>query len=230
MNRLHHWKSRTAALMTMAITTSAVTPIIAFAPANAQQYNIGQSRNITIPSGVTFPVTYEKDKVVVTPGESSSLTLRIPNDIIDKNRNVLIPAQTEIVGRLEPVNLDRNFSGDRNNTNGKGVRFLAQELIFPSGQRQPINASSRTFSRTEKISKGTDTSSILTDAAIGAGAATVISLLTGNRRIEVLEPIGGAAAGALASVLLRKNEATVFVLKPEQDLSITLNSNLVIFR
>lgn len=248
MTHLLRWKSGTAALMTMAIATSAITPMIAFAPANAQ-YNIGQSRTVTIPANVSFPVTYEKDKVVVTPGESLSLTLKIANDIIDRNRNVLIPAGTEVVGRLEPVNLD-SYSTDRdynnrdrdynnrdrdynnrdrdynNDNNRKGVRFVAQELVFSSGQRQQINATSRTYTRTEKISKGADTGSILTDAAIGAGAASVISLITGNRRIEVLEPIIGGAAGAAASVLLRKKEATVFVLRPEQDLRLTLNSNL----
>ncbi|MBW4687290.1 MAG: conjugal transfer protein TrbI [Komarekiella atlantica HA4396-MV6] len=233
MTHLIRWKSGTAALMTMAIATSAITPMIAFAPANAQ-YNIGQSRTVTIPANVSFPVTYEKDKVVVTPGESLSLTLKIANDIIDRNRNVLIPAGTEVVGRLEPVNLDsyssdRDYNRDRdyNNDNSrKGVRFVAQELVFSSGQRQQINATSRTYTRTEKISRGADTGSILTDAAIGAGAASVISLITGNRRIEVLEPIIGGAAGAAASVLLRKKEATVFVLRPEQDLRLTLNSNL----
>lgn len=233
MTHLLRWKSGTAALMTMAIATSAITPMITFAPANAQ-YNIGQSRTVTIPANVSFPVTYEKDKVVVTPGESLSLTLKIANDIIDRNRNVLIPAGTEVVGRLEPVNLDsyssdRDYNRDRdynNNNNRQGVRFVAQELVFSSGQRQQINATSRTYTRTEKISKGSDTGSILTDAAIGAGAASVISLITGNRRIEVLEPIIGGAAGAAASVLLRKKEATVFVLRPEQDLRLTLNSNL----
>ncbi|WP_193195056.1 conjugal transfer protein TrbI [Nostoc sp. MG11] len=238
MTHLLRWKSGTAALMTMAVATSAITPMIAFAPANAQ-YNIGQSRTVTIPANVSFPVTYDKDKVVVTPGESLSLTLKIANDIIDRNRNVLIPAGTEVVGRLEPVNLD-SYSRDRdynnrdsnrdrdynNNNNRQGVRFVAQELVFSSGQRQQINATSRTYTRTEKISKGSDTGSILTDAAIGAGAASVISLITGNRRIEVLEPIIGGAAGAAASVLLRKKEATVFVLRPEQDLRLTLNSNL----
>ncbi|MBE9034080.1 conjugal transfer protein TrbI [aff. Roholtiella sp. LEGE 12411] len=255
MTHLLRWKSGTVAFMTMAIATSTITPMIAFAPANAQ-YNIGQSRTVTIPANVSFPVTYEKDKVVVTPGESLSITLKIANDIIDRNRNVLIPAGTEVVGRLEPVNLD-SYSRDRdynnrdrdynnrdrdynnrdrdynnrdrdynNDNNRKGVRFVAQELVFSSGQRQQINATSRTYTRTEKISKGSDTGSILTDAAIGAGAASVISLITGNRRIEVLEPIIGGAAGAAASVLLRKKEATVFVLRPEQDLRLTLNSNL----
>ncbi|MBE9006857.1 conjugal transfer protein TrbI [Fortiea sp. LEGE XX443] len=233
MTHLYRIKSGTAAFMAIALTTGAIAPMIASAPAQAQ-YNIGQSRSTTIPANVTLPVTYEKDKVVVTPGESMSLKLKIANDIIDRNRNVLIPARTEVIGRLEPVDLyDRDYPSDRNernNDNRRGVRFVASELVFPSGRRLPINARSRTVTETERITKGADTGSILTDAAIGAGAATVISLLTGNRRVEVLEPVAGGAAGALASVLLRKKQADVFVLRPEEDLDITLTSNLVISR
>ncbi|MCC5640382.1 conjugal transfer protein TrbI [Nostoc sp. CHAB 5844] len=230
MAHLYRLKTGTAAFMAMALTTGAIAPMIALAPAQAQ-YNIGQSRSTTIPANVTLPVTYDKEKVVVTPGESMSLKLKIANDIIDRNRNVLIPARTEVIGRLEPVDLyGREYPTERNNQNRKGVRFVASELVFPSGRRLPINANSRTVTETEIISKGADTGSILTDAAIGAGAATVISLLTGNKKVEVLEPVAGGAAGALASVLLRKKQADVFVLRPEEDLDITLTSNLVISR
>ncbi|TVP68287.1 MAG: conjugal transfer protein TrbI [Nodularia sp. (in: Bacteria)] len=227
MTTLYQWKSRTAALMAMAITTTAVAPMIAFAPANAQ-YNIGQSRTVTIPANanVSFPVRHDKDKVVVSRGETLDLTLKITNDITDNQRNVLIPRNTEVVGRLEPVYFD---SRNRNNDNVRGVQFIARELVFPSGRRQSINASSQTVTRTEKVSRN-DSSRILTDAAIGAGAASAIALITGNRRIEILEPLGGAAAGALASVLLRRQEVEVFVLRPEQDLRLALNSNLVIDR
>lgn len=229
MKRLYRWKSGTAALMTMAITTGAITPLFTSAPASAQ-YNINQSQTITIPNNVTLPVTYEKEKVIVSPGETLALTLKIESDIVDRNRRVLIPRGTEVVGRLEPVNLDGRYSTDRDNNKNKGVRFIAQELVFASGRRQTINASSRTVTQTERISQGSDTGQVLTDAAIGAGAASVISLITGNRRIEVLEPIIGAAAGAGASILLRKKQADVFVLRPEQDLDITLNSSLVLSR
>jgi hypothetical protein len=228
MSRLLRWKSSTAALMAIAITTGAASPLLTFTPVQAQGFNLNQSRTTTIRATATFPVTYEKEKVIVTPGETSPLTLKIRNDIIDNNRNVLIPANTQVVGQLEPINLYNNYPSGNNNN--KGVRFVAKELVFSSGRRLQINANSQTITRTERISKGSDTGQILTDAAIGAGAATVISLLTGNKKIEALEPIAGGAAGALASVLLRKKSVDVFVLQPEQDLSITLQSNLVIPR
>ncbi|MBD2164062.1 conjugal transfer protein TrbI [Calothrix membranacea FACHB-236] len=230
MTRLYRWKTGTAALMAMAITTGAIAPLFASAPASAQ-YNINQSRTVTIPANVTLPVSYEKEKVIVKPGERMDLTLKIASDIVDNNRNVLIPRGTDVVGRLEPVNLGSVYSNDRNNNNNRqGVRFIAQELVFASGRRQQISANSRTYSQVERISQGSDTGNILTDAAIGAGAATLISLVTGNRKIEVLEPLIGAAAGAGASVLLRKKQADVFVLRPEEDLDITLNSRLLLSR
>lgn len=234
MTHLNRWKSGTAAFMAMAITTGASIPLLTFSSANAQyinnrQYNLGQTRTVTIPGNrnVVFPVTYEKEKVIVNPGETLPLTLRIANDIIDSNRRVLIPTGTQVVGRLEPVNLYGN-SGTNNRNQRQGVRFVAQELVFASGQRRALNATSRTISQTERITQGADTGSILTDAAIGAGAATVISLLTGDKRIQAIEPILGAGAGALASVLLRKKSADVYVLKPETDLALTLNSDLVL--
>ena len=221
MSGLITWKATAATLMTIAINTGAVIPWIYPNPAQAQ-FNFNQPRTITIPANVTLPVTYEKEKIILQPGERIPLTLRIANDIMDSNRNILIPVNSEVTGELTPVNLRGN--------NRRGVRFVATELVLPNGKTQPISANSRTITKTETITKGSDTGQILTDAAIGAGAATLIALVTGNKKVEVLEPIGGAAAGALASVLLRKNKADVFVLRPEQDLAITLTSNLVLSR
>jgi len=230
MTSVHQWKSGTAALMAIAVTASVTAPLLTLAPANAQ-YRIGQDRvgqygNVTIPSGVALPVTYEKETITIAPGETKSLTLRIANDIIDRNRNVLIPAGTKVNGRLEAVDLDSYYSRTTDDNQGKGVRFVAQELEFSNGQRQPINASSRTYTTTQKVSQAPSTSQVLTDAAIGAGAGLLGSLVTGNRRIDDLKPVLGGAAGAGASVLLRKKQGSAFVLKPAQDLKLTLNSNL----
>jgi hypothetical protein len=227
MTRLHQWKSGTAALMAMAVTTTVVTPMIPFAPANAQ-YNVGQYGGVTIPSGVNLPVNYEKETITIVPGESKSITLRIASNITDRNRNVLIPAGTKVIGRLEPVDLDGYSRDDENK--GKGVRFVAQELEFSNGRRQSINATSRTYTTTQKVTQGPSTGQVLTDAGIGAGAGLLGSLITGNSKVDDLKPVIGAAAGAGASVLLRKKEVNAFVIRPTQDLRLTLNSNLTVYR
>jgi hypothetical protein len=219
MTTLRRWKTGTATLLAMAITTTAVAPMTILAPANAQ-FNIGQSRNVSIPAGVVIPLTFNKDKVVVAPDETTSLTLTVARDIVDSNRNVLIPTGTEVIGQLVPVK-----------TNGqKGTRFVARELRFANGQTQPINANSRIVTTKETIRKGANTGTILQDAAIGAGAATLISLVTGNKRAELGTILGGGGLGALASILLRRREAEVIVIDPQRDLNITLRSNLLVSR
>ncbi|MEO0686407.1 MAG: conjugal transfer protein TrbI, partial [Cyanobacteria bacterium J06649_11] len=170
MTGLNRWKSGTAAFLALTVTTAAATPLLVSTPATAQAIfgqSRRQSRGISIPEGVTLPVTFDKEKVVVTPDETTDLTLTIATNIIDSNRNILIPRGSELVGQLEPA----TFRGE------KGSQFVAQELVFPDGRKQNIDATSAIVTNKETIKKGASTGKILTDAAYGTAAATVISLL-----------------------------------------------------
>ncbi|MGB6295515.1 MAG: conjugal transfer protein TrbI [Rivularia sp. (in: cyanobacteria)] len=220
MTGFRSFKSGTAAFLALSITSAAAAPILVSTPATAQAIFGQRSREVSIPEGVTLPVTFDKEKVVVTPDETSDLTLTIATNIIDSNRNILIPRGSELVGQLEPA----NFRGE------EGSRFVARELVFPDGRKQNIDATSGVVTRKETIKRGASTGKILTDAAYGTAAATVISLITGNKKIETLEPIAGAAAGALASILLNKREVEVVVINPQNDLDVTLQSNLLLSR
>ncbi len=219
MTGFHRWKSGTAALLALTMTTAAAAPMLVSTPATAQAI-FGQPRGISIPEGVTLPVTFEKEKVVVTPDETSNLTLIVATNIIDSNRNVLIPRGSELVGQLEPA----TFNGE------KGSQFVARQLVFPDGRKQNIDATSAVVTTKETIKKGSSTGKILTDAAVGSAAASVIALITGNNKIETLEPIAGAAVGALASIFLRRKQVEVVVIEPENDLNVTLRSNLLLSR
>lgn len=220
MTGFQRLKSGTAAFLALGITTAAAAPLLVSTPATAQAIFGQQSRGVSIPQGVTLPVTFDKEKVVVTPDETSDLTLTVARNIIDSNRNILIPRGSELVGRLQPA----NFNGE------KGSQFVARELVFPDGRKQNIDATSAVVTNKETIKRGASTGKILTDAAYGTAAATVISLITGNKRIETLEPIAGAAAGALASILLNKRQVEVVVINPQNDLNVTLRSNLLLSR
>jgi len=225
MTGFHRCKTGTTTLLAMAIATGAIAPMFSLTPASAQIFRSqgpqnSQRRNLSIPSGVKFPVTYEKDKIVVTPDETTPITVKIARNIIDKNGNVLIPEGSQIVGKLEPATHDSK----------KGSQFVARELIFSNGDRQDINATSEVITRKENISKGTDTGKIVQDAAIGAGAASLIGLIS-DHRIRVIEPILGAGAGAGASVLLRRKQSEVVVIKPQDgDLDVKLRSSLQLSR
>lgn len=220
MTGFRRFKSGTAAFLALGITAAASAPILVSKPATAQAIFGQQSRGISIPEGVTLPVTFEKDKVVVTPDETSDLTLTIATNIVDSNRNILIPRGSELVGQLEPA----TFRGE------EGSQFVARELVFPDGRKQDIDAISAVVTNKETLKRGASTSRVLTDAAYGAGAAAVIGWLTGNRKVEVLEPLAGAAAGALASVLLNRKSVEVVVINPQNDLDVTLRSNLSLSR
>ena len=120
MASLRRWTTGTAAFLAIAITTGTITPLFAFNKVNAQAI-FREPRRISISAGATFPVTYEKDKILLTPDETLPLTLKVANNIVDRNGNLLIPKDTEIRGELRPAN-DRGSE--------KGSQFVAQELVF----------------------------------------------------------------------------------------------------
>ena len=66
----------------------------------------------------------------------------------------------------------------------------------------------------------------------GAGAATIISGVTGDRKIEALEVLAGAAVGTLAGWALPESGVIggytkqVVVIYPSSDLTLTLDRDL----
>ena len=163
-----------------------------------------------IPRNVVIPVGYEQEKILVTPEETAPVTLIVAANIRDSNRNTLIPYGSEIDGRIEPA--------------GDGSRFVAEELIFPDGTIQYIEASSGIVTRMETVKKGADAGDILKGAAIGGAAATVLAEIFGD--IDFLEVLGGAGAGAVAGLLLGGSEVELVSIDPNNDLDLTLQSDL----
>lgn len=168
----------------------------------------------TVPRGFVIPVEYDEEKILVTPEETIPVTLYVAANVKDNRRNTLIPYGSEIVGEIRP------------NQDESGSFFVAQELIFPDGAAQPINAFSKVVTRKETVKKGANAQEILQGAAIGAAAATVLSEIFGD--IEFLEVLGGAGAGALAGLLLGGNEVELVSIDPNNDLHLTLQTNLAL--
>jgi hypothetical protein len=110
---LHSFKSGTAALLALIITSSAVVPIVTTSPAFAQsRYPRRQQTqtNRVVPSGTSIAVRYDKaEKVVVMPDERMALTLTVAKDVIARDGRVLIPQGSEIVGDLTPVSGGTQF-------------------------------------------------------------------------------------------------------------------------
>jgi len=92
----------------------------------------------------------------------------------------------------------------------------------------PIDATSEVVTRTQEIVPGTNTDAVLKGAAVGAGAATIISGVTGKKRITLGKILIGAGAGALGGLVFGKKRADVIVVKPNTDLTLTLNAALTL--
>jgi len=168
----------------------------------------------TVPRGFVIPVEFEEEKILVTPEETVPITLTVAANVRDSRRNTLIPYGSEILGQIEP-------SGDES-----GSLFVADEIVFPDGTTTSIEAESEIVTRRETIKKGANAGDILKGAAIGGAAATVLAEIFGD--IDALEVLGGAGAGAVAGLLLGGNEVELVSIDPNNDLDLTLLTNLAV--
>lgn len=218
----HRRQSKTAVLVACLMTSTAAFPIL-FSPAataTSEPFAIAQlfraqRQRVTVPSGTVISVRYdEAERIVVAPDETTPVTLIVAADVRSSAGTVLIPQGSEIEGELQPAN--------------GGTQFVAKELRIRNSERElPIDAQSQVITETETIEEGSNVGSILKGAAVGAGAAAILAEVTGD--IDVVEVLGGAGAGALAGLLLGgRKEAEVFVVNPETDLDLRLESDLVL--
>lgn len=205
------WRSGTMAVLLLGIAVGAAVPSVAPAPAAAERVSQYSSRIVA--AGTTIRVSYEKDKIIVTPDETAPLTLIVAEDIKSSQGRVLIPSGSQISGQLQPAR--------------RGSQFVAKELIL-GRKSYRIDAISKVVTRTESIERGANGSSIVKGAAIGAAAATAIAGITGDKAIATEEVLGGAGIGAIAGILLGRKKVDVVVIRPEQDLELRVRSELVL--
>ncbi|MEL7245265.1 MAG: S-layer homology domain-containing protein [Cyanobacteria bacterium J06573_2] len=171
--------------------------------------NTSPIANITIPEGTVLPVKYDKaEKIMVTKDETAPLTLTISQNVITDNGDLVIPAGSRVVGKLQPAN--------------GGSQFIAQKLITTSGKEYNISASSGVITKTETVKKGTSTKGIIKNTALGAGAAAAVAAVTGDRAVATEEVLGGAAIGAITGIFFNKKSVDLIVIDPDTDLEMTI--------
>ncbi|ELR99709.1 hypothetical protein [Gloeocapsa sp. PCC 73106] len=173
-----------------------------------------QSLDTVIPSGTVIPVMSETaEKVLVLPTETLAVTLKVAENVRNKRGRVIIPADTEVIGQIEPYR--------------DGSRFVAESLVFENGRQEDLEATSEVVTRTEEITKGTNGRAIVQGAVVGAAAATVLAAVTGDTAIATEEVLGGAGFGALAGWIFGpKPSQELISINPNQDLDITVSSDL----
>ncbi len=225
MLTLKKMQSSTALLLALGMTSAGFAPLTIAAKADATPapYTLAQlfpsqrvAQRVRIPAGTVLPVTYDKaNKIVIAPDEKLPVTLTVSRNIRSSSGTLLIPSGSRVEGELRPAN--------------GGTQFVANTLVMTNGDRMSLDASSDVVTTKETINKGTNLGGILTGAAIGSGAATIISGVTGNKKITLGKVLIGTGAGALGGWLLAgKKKAEVVVINPNTDLNLTLNSALAL--
>lgn len=210
------WQSSTALMISTAIASALPMSTLglssALAATRLETTTAGTADVVTlarvIDADTRIPVALaDAEKIIVAPGETEAVTLTVTEHIRTQDNTILIPRGSQIEGVLEPVE--------------GGTQFVAREVVIATtNERLPLFASSQVISQTETISRQSDPD-LLEGAAIGAAAGALIGEIFGS--IDVLEVLGGAGAGLIASLFLRGDEEVeVFVIEPENDLILTL--------
>ena len=222
-------KTGTITCLSALLLSTAIAPFAALNPAQAQLFPRQSNRNttiqrqgqyygqtITIARGTSIPVMYpDAERILVSSEETLDLTVEVAANLRDRNGQILIPYGTEIEGQIRPVR--------------GGSQFIAERLIFDNNDTQRIYAESRVNDRVENINQGADGGDLLEGAAIGAGAAAIIALVTGDRSIDFGEILLGGGLGALVGWLLGGNSSgEVIAFDADRDLDLILSSALSI--
>jgi hypothetical protein len=97
--------------------------------------------------------------------------------------------------------------------------------VLTNGQDYQINAASEVITKTETVKKGISTGAILKNTVLGAGAATAVSAVTGDRAIATEEVLGGAGIGALIGLFFGRNSVDLIAIDPDTDLQMTIGQN-----
>ncbi len=98
---------------------------------------IGGGQQAGIPAGTPIPVKYSAaQRIIVAPNESADVTLTVAQDVRSSQGVVAIPAGSQIIGQLQPVN--------------GGSQFVARTLVI-NGQQYALNASSNVITTTRNV-------------------------------------------------------------------------------
>jgi hypothetical protein len=209
------WRNTTATLLTATLSVGGLLPLLDSATAQ----RLPDISRATIPAGTTLPMDSadpETEKILLTMDEEEPLpyTLVLSSNVRDRNDRILLTKGTVIEGYMEV-------------TEDEGARFIGQEILV-GPNRLVLDGNSAYVTTTEKVKKGADGDDILRGAAIGAAAASVLSVLTGDNSISLGEILGGAGAGALGGLLLGRKSVTFYSVDPNEDLDVTLTNDLAL--
>lgn len=137
-----------------------------------------------IMAGTAIPVNFTAPQILVGSNETVDLTVTVATAIRDSAGVVAIPAGSQVIGQLVPVN--------------GGSQFVARSVVV-GGQTYTLNASSRVV-QTKKSVREVSALKTLGGAALSTGIAAIIGGTSGDRLHNagnlILAGTVGAAVGA----------------------------------
>jgi hypothetical protein len=218
------WRSSVALLTALSLGTGTIAQFIGFdavatAETIAQQSGSLSSFNIAqrfgsgqIRRGTVLDLAEPNGKrIIVAPDETARVTLVTTQAV--RSQTAVIPEGTKIEGEFRPA--------------GDGTQFVARRIIFRDGTSQNIDGRSNIVNYRKTVKRGSS-DPIWQGALVGGGASVIISSLV--TRPGIGKTLAGAGAGALAGYLLggRGRSTEVIVVRPDEPLTLTLDSNLVL--
>ena len=186
-----------------------------------------QTAEYKVSKGTQIKVEYRNsDTVVMTPGETQTMTLMVTKDIKNSKGDILIPKNSEIEGQIVPRYNGSSFLG---------AQFVAQRLVIGNQSYTNLNATSSlvTGQQATASSRSTITNTALNTAAqVLLGGVTGGGVNTGDILGSVLSGGGSVAGDLLGSVLgggsKKKPQNAQIVIDPERDLQLLVGSDFYV--
>jgi hypothetical protein len=184
---------------------------------SASNYVVGHSPSSTpqgnprlVASGTRLDVRYPNNSnidIVVAPGQTVATSLEVATPIRNGQGQALIPAGSQIQGRIVPVEI-------------RGAAVTAAKFVADSvtinNRTYTINAESSAIAATNNVNNST-----LQGALITTAAESILTTITGNRTLGTL--VGAVITG---DNRITSNN-TVVVIRPSQ-LDLTMRSDLTV--
>ncbi len=173
----------------------------------AQRFPESSQRSLSergILKGTRIPIHYQEfQRIILTERENLPLTVTISANLYNRRGKVIIPYGSEIFGQLQPIQ--------------KGIQFVAYQVHLPRTV-YPIKAVSQVVNRRQIIESEVEAVNLTQGTLFGLEAAKAITPLISQDTSHVgLRELSGWLLGHLA--------VNVFVIYPNQDLTLTLQSD-----
>lgn len=173
---------------------------------------------LLLPAGTLIPVKYQSaKKILLTKEETMKLSLQVANNITNVDGKVIIPDGSEIVGEIKPSR--------------SGSQFFSQKILLKLNNQtsveKSLDAISQIINKIETLVSGINADQITQDAILSPMATKLIKAFREQSRSPG-RILGVSDLEALSGWLLDSETLSLIAINPEQDLQLTLQSDLIL--